>query len=78
MRAGKHSTWNFGVYGILNSDGKPWTSDTFITAAKAERYLADRQRENPKWDLSKHTVVPVSVTIRAVRPSPPTQEPETP
>lgn len=64
---GKQTTWNVGVYGILNAEGKPWTSETFKTIARGEEYLVAQGRNNPNWNLSKHTVVPVSVTVRAIR-----------
>lgn len=49
-------------YGIKNHCGEVWTSETFQTAEKAQRYL-DKQRPLYGGLTPKHTVVPVRVTI---------------
>ena len=59
------TTWNRDMWGIANAQGKPWTSTVFHTKTAAEEYLA-RENGHP-LDLSRHSVVPISVTIRVIR-----------
>lgn len=62
----KQYTWNQDVFGIINHMGEPWTHKTFGTRVAATAYLDAQQAINPTWKLSKHRVVPVSVTVRAI------------
>ena len=54
----------FKGFGILNADGGFWTQEVFKTESLASDYLYRRSRENPKWDLSKHSVVPVKMILK--------------
>jgi len=51
------------MYGIVNNVGSLWSRRTFDDEASAEKYLFEHML-NATCDLSKHRVVPVSVTIR--------------
>jgi len=52
-------------YGILNHIGGIWTPKTFDTESEARRYLKSQM---PLYgDLSRHTVIPVRVTVTALR-----------
>lgn len=57
-------TWSRNVWGIINPDGNPWTHQTFDTELEATNYLEAQQVSQPMWNLSKHTVERVSVTVR--------------
>lgn len=57
------------LFGVKNHVGSIWSSHTFQTRAEAQAYL---NREREEWarkgwgDLSKHSVVPVKVTIKEI------------
>lgn len=51
------------LFGILNHVGDLWTFETFRTVHDAQAHIDHAQRMNPKWDLSRHTVVPVKITV---------------
>jgi len=65
-------------WGILNNVGGMWGPRLFETPEKAFEYLDTFQRENPRVDLSEHSVVQCRMTVepiattsigrRAVRP----------
>lgn len=50
-------------FGILNEDGQFWSREFFIEKELAEEYISKKEQETPNWDLSKHTVVPVTVRM---------------
>lgn len=52
-------------YGILNQDGDIWTPETFDTAQMAAIYLRARKIDHPSWDLRRHKIVQVRVTVSA-------------
>ena len=56
-------------YAILNAQGEPWTPQWFITEHEARRYLSRTKRSEPKWDLSKHTIVPARFTVKPSHPN---------
>lgn len=64
----RQQTWS--AFGIANANGEPWTPRTFETAALAQPYLTRAKKEwpggNGEWDLRRHRVVPVRVTVRIV------------
>jgi hypothetical protein len=51
------------MFGILNDHGSLWSRHTFADEGAAQKYLREHDL-NKTCDLSKHRVVPVSVTIR--------------
>jgi hypothetical protein len=51
------------LFGILNRVGDMWTFETFKTRSEASAHLARVQRQQTTWDLSRHRVVPVKVTV---------------
>jgi len=51
------------LFGILNHVGDLWTFETFRTRADAQGHIDHAQQMNPKWDLSRHRVVPVKITV---------------
>jgi hypothetical protein len=51
------------LFGILNHHGDLWTFETFHHRPDAQAHINHIQRQNPKMDLSRHTVVPVKVTV---------------
>lgn len=65
-------------WGILNNVGGMWGHRLFETPEKAFHHIATYERENPRVDLSGHTVVQCRMTVepivttsigrRAVRP----------
>ena len=52
-------------YGILNHIGGIWTPETFGTESEARRYL--KSQTQTYGDLSRHTVIPVRVTVTTLR-----------
>jgi hypothetical protein len=54
------------VWGIINAQGDPWTSDIFHSEKQAQMVLNEKHKH--PLDLSKHRVVHVSVTIRVIKP----------
>lgn len=52
--------WRFGV---VNHRGDVWTPETFNTPDAALNYIAAAKAQNPTWDLDRHRVVPVRVTV---------------
>ena len=54
-----------GRFGILNHMGQLWSCETFDTADLAQKYIGNYQSQNKDCDLSRHTVIPVSVTVTA-------------
>jgi hypothetical protein len=54
------ANWRFG---ILNRDGDIWTPETFDTAVAASRYLNARATDYPSWNLRRHKIAPVRVTV---------------
>lgn len=54
------SNWRFGV---VNHLGDIWSPETFNTAEQAEAYLTAAKCQNPTWDLRRHRIVPVKVTV---------------
>jgi len=55
--------------GILNPWGDIWTPTTFDTEAEARDYMARYSTTfKPALNLSKHTVVPVRVTVSVANP----------
>lgn len=63
---GAQTTWNNKLWGIINAQGKPWTAETFCREKDAQAYL-NKERE-VFHDLPRHRVVPVSVTVRVIKP----------
>lgn len=61
------STWSHKMFGILNAEGKPWTPQVFESLVEAETYLLQQRHKRPEWNLSKHRVAPISVTVRAIK-----------
>lgn len=57
-QAAMQKSYSSKGYCILNHLGDIWTPEWFLTEHIANRYIAKTKRENPTWDLSKHTVVP--------------------
>lgn len=54
--------------GILNAQGYVWTPQSFDTEAEARDYMDNYSKQfRPPLDLSKHKVVPVMVTVRAIK-----------
>jgi len=53
--------------GIMNRVGGIWTAETLDSEDIAREYIATYAR---RWsmDLSRHTVVPVNVTVSAIKP----------
>ena len=68
-------------WGILNNAGGMWTPRIFDTPKEAFHHIATYERDYPRMDLSKHTVVQCQMTVepivtnsigrRAVRPDTP-------
>lgn len=54
-------------FGIQNHVGGVWTPETFATEDAANCYLKLCSKQNPTWQLGRHKVVPVRVTISVVR-----------
>jgi hypothetical protein len=50
------------AYGILNMYGEFWTDEIFKTESEAWDYISSFSVKN--WDLSNHTIVPCTVTIK--------------
>lgn len=66
------------LFGIVNHLGDIWTPETFRRPEAAQRHIDDLALLNPKWDLSKHRVVPVKVTVSVSNrkaPSSPQKDP---
>jgi hypothetical protein len=63
----QQTTWR-GPWGIVNHLGAPWSTHTFWDAKGGETYLAKQAKEFPMLKLGRHRVVPVSVTVRTVKP----------
>jgi hypothetical protein len=55
-------------YGILNHLGDLWTPETFVSKTAANAYLRKEEAKNSTWDLSRHRVIPVRVTVSALTP----------
>lgn len=51
------------LFGILNHVGEVWTPLTFRSEEDAARHIAWVNQSYPAWDLSRHRVVPVKVTV---------------
>lgn len=62
------TTWNRDVWGIASPSGNPWTDQVFCSEDDANGYLKKCGRANKTWDLTRHMVVPVSVTVRVIKP----------
>lgn len=58
-------------YGILNHLGEIWTPETFDNPIAAKALIDAEQRQNPTWDLKRHKVAPVRVTVSAINPRTP-------
>jgi hypothetical protein len=57
-------------FGILNSIGHIWTSDTFLTEAAALAHITAFWARMPgKTDLSCFTVIPVKVVVSPLTPA---------
>ena len=54
------------MFGIANADGGLWSHNTFFNEDEAAKFLREHYL-NATCDLSKHTVVPVSVFINIKR-----------
>jgi hypothetical protein len=54
-------------YGIANPWGDIWTPETFDTMDAARRYIDNYAEKNRKMDMSRHKVVRVAVTVRAIQ-----------
>ncbi len=52
-------------FGILNSNGRFWSSRYFYTRGDAETYMMQCEREHQDCDLSRHIVVPVKMEMIA-------------
>jgi len=60
----RQRTWNNTMFGIANAQGDPWSPRVFVSREAAQAFLDAENRE--PLDLSKHSVVPVSVTVRCI------------
>ncbi len=56
----------WGRFGIVNNVGSFWSDNTFYSRDEALDYIRQYEARNKACDLSKHTVVPVIVTIKAM------------
>lgn len=66
MFKSKQTTWRT-PFGIVNGQGKPWTTRVFWGEDEARAYLKEKGT-NPYLKLGNHRIVLVSVTIRTVKP----------
>ncbi|WP_312412076.1 hypothetical protein [Shinella sp.] len=53
-------------WGILNNVGGMWDPRLFETPEKAFEYIDTFQRDNPRVDLSEHTVVQCRMTVEPI------------
>ncbi|HEX7767084.1 MAG TPA: hypothetical protein VF443_10245 [Nitrospira sp.] len=54
---------SFQGFLILDGEAQLWTSSVFNTESDAEIYM-HRKQQAFGWDLSKHTIVPCTATVR--------------
>lgn len=67
MATAQQSTWNKQMFGILNAEGKPWSPYVFDSLALAQGYLDQQRKLRTEWNLSKHYISPISVTVRVIK-----------
>ena len=60
------TTWNNGVFTIVNPHGYPWTYRVFDSRAAAQKYL-DEARDKRGEATIAHKIMPASVTVRVIR-----------
>lgn len=66
VMAAKRADFESPMFGIANAQGGLWSHCTFYTEEEAAKYLREHHL-NAGCDLTKHTVVPVSVFINIKR-----------
>jgi len=54
-------------YGILNMDGQFWSRRYFVSESEANDYIQMWWQNNPQFDLSRHSVVPVVMHMKINR-----------
>ncbi len=55
--------YRYTGFTVLNAYGSFWTQRVFGYEDEAEDYLKTQKLVHPTWDLSKHRVVEVDVTL---------------